>query len=219
MVKRMFIPRTCLKNRVPAAMIAMAVIVAVAMSAACGEGEERIPTSTAMPTSIATVAQMATSTPMATAMPTRTPTRGTTHYSGEGVSFDYPEEWYQVGFNWEPGYEWGICFSGGVGDEPGVFVLRYDLGDETLAAFASRTREIGYGADYTVSPTVETTVGGRAAYTYTYAGTKDGTPVKGDTMIVGDGTSAWWLDAVATQAEYPENQAKFQMIFASFVIE
>jgi len=148
-----------------------------------------------------------------------TPTPGTKHFSGEGISFDYPEEWHQVGFTWEPGYEWGICFSGGTGDEPGVFVLRYDLGDETLEQFALRTKDVGYGADFSISTPAATTVNGRAAYTYTYRGIKYGTSVKGDTMIITDGVLVWWVDCFATEAEYPENQSNFEMIFDSFTID
>ena len=118
-------------------------------------------------------------------------TPGMEHFSGQGISFDYPEEWYEVGFEWEPGYGWGICFSGGVGDEPGVFVLRYDLGDKTLKQFTLDSENIGYGSGFTISTPVETTVSGKPAYRYTYSGTKYGTAVKGDTIIVQNGDSAW----------------------------
>jgi len=146
-------------------------------------------------------------------------TPGMKHFSGEGISFDYPEEWYNVGFSWEPGYEWGICFSGGVGDEPGVFVLRYALGDETLAEFTLRSKEIGYGPDYTTSTPLETTVNGEPAYRYTYSGTKNGVTVQGEVILIQSGDSVWWIDFFATAAEYPQNQSNFEKILESFIIE
>ena len=146
-------------------------------------------------------------------------TPGMQHYSGTEISFDYPEEWYKVGFNWEPGYEWGICFSGGVGDEPGVFVLRYALGDETLEQFTNNTKDIGYGPDFTISTPVETTVNRKPAYYYTYSGIKYGTAVQGDTIIIQNGESVWWIDFFATKAEYSENESNFAKILKSLVIE
>ncbi len=146
-------------------------------------------------------------------------TPGMEHYSGAGISFDYPEEWYEVGFDWEAGYEWGICFSGGVGDEPGVFVLRYALGSETLKQFALNSSDIGYGPDFTISTPVETTVNGKPAYRYTYSGTKYGTVVQGDTILIQDGESVWWVDFFATKAEYSQNESNFEKILESFVIK
>jgi hypothetical protein len=141
------------------------------------------------------------------------------HFSDEGVSFDYAKEWHEVGFTWEPGYEWGVCFSGGTGDEPGISVLRYALEDQTLLEFALSSQDIGYGTDYDTSTPVETTINGRAAYAYTYSGSKNGVSVQGDTVIVTDGVSAYWLDGFATQADYLENKDEFQRTFESFIIE
>lgn len=145
-------------------------------------------------------------------------TPGMKHYSGAEISFDYPKEWYKVGFDWEPGYEWGICFSGGVGDEPGVFVLRYALGSETLEQFTLNSADIGYGPDFTISTPVETTVSGKPAYRYTYSGIKYGTAVQGDTIIVKNGESVWWIDFFATKTEYPQNKSNFEKILESFTI-
>ena len=181
----------------------------------------RTPTPTATPAPTPT--QAPTRTPTPTATPAPTPTQmlppGMKHFSSEGISFDYLEEWHEVGFTWEPGYEWGICFSAGTGDEPGVFVLTYILGDKTLKQFTLWTENIGYGADFYISTPVETTINGRAAYAYTYSGTKYGVPVKGETVIVTDGVLAYWVDCFATQAEYPQNKDIFQRIFESFIIE
>lgn len=107
-----------------------------------------------------------------------------------------------MGFSWESGYEWGICFSGGTGDEPGVFVLKYALGDKTLEQFTLESEDIGYGPDFTISTPVETTVGGKPAYRYTYTGTKYGVAAQGDTVMVQGGESVWWIDCFATEAEY-----------------
>jgi len=151
--------------------------------------------------------------------PTAKPAPGMEHFSGRGISFDYPEEWYEVGFSWEPGYEWGICFSGGTGDEPGVFVLTYALGDKTLEQFTLESEDIGYGPGFTISTPVETTVGGKPAYHYIYTGTKYGVPVQGETVLVQDGESVWWIDCFATEAEYAQNKSNFETIIESFVIE
>ena len=147
------------------------------------------------------------------------PAPGMEYVSIEGISFYYPEEWYRVGFNWEPGYEWGTCFSGGVGNEPGVFILRYALGNDTLEEFTLETKSIGYGSNFIISTPVETTVNGRPAYIYAYSGTKGGTAVQGDTMIITDGVSVWWVDCFATKAEYAQNKSNFEIIFESFIIE
>lgn len=146
-------------------------------------------------------------------------TSGMSHYSGAEISFEYPDEWYEVGFDWEPGYDWSVCFSGGVGDEPGVFALRYALGSETLEQFTLNSADIGYGPDFIISTPVETTVDSKPAYRYTYSGTKYETAVQGDTILVQNGESVWWIDFFATKAEYSQNESNFEKILESFVIE
>ena len=140
-------------------------------------------------------------------------------FSEKGISFDYPGEWFRVGFTWEPEPEWGVCLSAGTGNEPGVFVLRFLLDDKTLEEFATESRESGYGTGFTTTSLSKTTINGLLAYTYHYAGTKYGESVEGDTMIItADGVKVYWVDCFATKAEYSENKANFQRVFESFRI-
>jgi hypothetical protein len=145
---------------------------------------------------------------------------GVKHFSEEGISFDYPKEWFQVGFTWDPEPEWGACLSSGTGNEPGIFVLRYGLDGQTLEEFAFESMESVYGEGFTTTTPNALTINGMPAYKYHYTGEKYGESVEGDTMIISaDGVTVYWVDAFATEAEYPENEANFERLFESFGIE
>ena len=93
------------------------------------------------------------------------------------------------------------------------------MGEETLEQFTLNSKNIGYGSDFEISTPVETTVNGKPAYCYTYSGTKYGTAVQGDTIIIQDGENAWWIDFFATEAEYAQNESDFERVLESFTIE
>ena len=93
------------------------------------------------------------------------------------------------------------------------------MGDETLEQFTLNSADIGYGPDFNISTSVETTVSDKPAYRYTYSGTKYGTAVQGDTILIQSGESVWWIDFFAIKAEYPQNKSNFEKILESFTIE
>jgi len=156
---------------------------------------------------------------------------GASHFSGHGVSFQYPVEWHDLGpasFQVNSGdVQWSESFGVEAGSSGAIvteYALKKDVSSVSEAAlqaeldrlFTSTVDQAGGELTQPISPT---TINGIPGYQVSFTSTTGGTDLITDMVLVFQGTQQWNIQCQYTSRDRQDVEPGCRQIWDTFTIE
>lgn len=158
-------------------------------------------------------------------------TDGASHFSGHGISFQYPVEWHDLGpasFQVNSGdVQWSESFGAQAGSSGAIvteYGLKKDVSSVSEAALQAEldrlfTSTVDQAGGELTQPISSTTVNGIPGYQVSFTSTTGGTDLITDMVLVFRGTQQWNIQCQYTTGDQQDVLPGCRQIWDTFAIE